>query len=251
MKICHVLRVYQQFSTKWYYFITAHRRRHLVLALTRSLGKSSEKFHASRSTSSRLHTTIFQTLPFRSFLQIRPSSWFLPGPSWLYYLSGPPRGLSLVVPCDLWLAVPFGPHCGLSLAVPRGLWLAVPRGLWLAVPRGLWLAIPRGLWLAVLVDLPWSFLVVPLLSLVFLPPTYLFLPLTLSVALPYCLVMLHMYTPWITTWIIFENKWVHRKFLGTNDNFCRRHSNLIKYCQGWQMFATFAGNCKQSIIFMP
>jgi hypothetical protein len=240
MKICHVLRVYQQFSTKWYYFITAHRRRHLVLALTRCLGKSSEKFHASRSTSSclTLHTAIFQTLPFRSFLQICPPSRFLSGPSWWYYLSGPPRGLSLVVLCGLWLAVPsgppcglpgrslwslagrsFGPPCGFSLAVPRGLWLAVPRGLWLAVPRGLWLAVPRGLWLAVprglwlavhrglwlavprgpslavihgpTLAVPCGF---PPLSCSCLLPTSS-LPLFLSVALPYCLVMLHMYTP--------------------------------------------------------
>jgi hypothetical protein len=150
-------------------------------ALTRRLGKSSKKFHASRSTSSclTLHTTIFQTLPFRSFLQICPPSWFLPGPSWWYYLSGPPRGLSLVVPCDLWLAVPSGPPCGLSLVVRCGLWLAVPfgppcglslvvpRGLWLAVPRGLWLAVPRGPSLAV----PCSF---PPLSRV--PASYLPLP---------------------------------------------------------------------------
>jgi hypothetical protein len=143
MKICHVLRVYQ------------HRRRHLVLALTRRLGKSSEKFHASRSASSclTLHTAIFQTLPFRSFLQICPPSRFLPGPSWWYYLSGPPRGLSLVVLCGLWLAV------ALALLVVS-LWpFLVVSGWPFLVVSGWPFPVVSG-W-PFLVDLPWPLSMTP------------------------------------------------------------------------------------------
>jgi hypothetical protein len=158
-----------------------------TLALTRRLGKSSEKFHASRSTSSclTLHTTIFQTLPFRSFLQICPPSWFLPGPSWWYYLSGPPRGLpgrSLwsLAGRSFWPSLWSLPGRSLWSLAGRSfwpsLWFLPGRSSWSLAGRSSWSLVGRSPW-SLAGRSSWTFpgrsLWFPS-SLVFLPPTYLF-----------------------------------------------------------------------------
>jgi hypothetical protein len=177
MKICHVLRVYQQFSTKWYYFITAHQRRHLVLALTRRLGKSSEKFHVSRSTSSCL--TLYSKLcPFAlSFKSVLPRGFSLA-------LHGGTTSLVLLVVSPWSFFVVSGWPFLLALLVVSPWSFFVVSGwpfllaLLLVSP---WPFLVVSGW-PFLVDLPWPlsmappwpFFVVSLLSLMFLPPTYLF-----------------------------------------------------------------------------